>query len=680
MGTSSSRGARTDPQAELERLRARVAELERQADERAALDATRRALTALSVQGDLQRAGLSAAPSALSFEFPDSLDARFLMRLIEETGIYFALIDREGRYLYANEATLRFLGTSARELRGTSAFLAVPPEHRAAALAKLHASAGPSAGESTGVQNEVLDAQGGRHVFLSTIRPQRGEAGELIGFAVFSMDISATQVLARALAESEARLRAVYATMHDPTITIDASGRVLAASDSVETVLGWSPNELLSEGLELLMPEALRLRHQSALAEFRRTGSTSITGRTLEFDVLCKDGGSKTCRLSISRADVPGGDACFTGVLRDETERLRAQRELAQSERRFRGVFEQAFQLVCILGPSGELLDANRTCLAAMGVEESEVLGLPLWDLPGWAWDAGSAARLQDAVAAAQQGRVLRFEVDLRGRDGRSAVIDLSLKPVHDEQGALALLVAEGRDISELKRAQRGETAMLRALAILGESAAMLAHEVKSPITAVNLALRAVASQLGTDQREVLEDLVGRLQRLEHVMQRTLSFSRPLELRPEEFEVEPFLEQLLTELRGEVAGAGIRIASEVRGRHVWIEADRQLAHELVANLVRNSLEAGCGEVQVAARPDAQPGLVRFTVDDDGPGIAPHLREEIFKPFVTTKSGGTGLGLPLCRKVVEQHGGRLALETSPLGGARFAFTLPTPVRS
>jgi rsbT co-antagonist protein RsbR len=627
-------------QLELERLRARVAELERQDDEQAALDATRRALAALSVQGELQRAESGATAPSAGFEFPESLDARFLMRLIEETGIYFALIDREGRYLYANEATLRFLGKSARELRGTNAFLAVPPEHRAAALANLHASAGSAVSESAGVQNEVLDAHGGRHVFLSTIRPQRGEAGELIGFAVFSMDISATQVLARALAESEARLRAVYATMHDPTITIDAAGRVLSASDSVEAVLGWSPNELLSEGLQLLMPEPLRRRHMAALAEFRRTGASSLAGGTLEFDVLCKGGGSKTCRLSISRADVPGGDACFTGTLRDETDRLRAQSELALSERRFRGVFEQAFQLVCILGPQGELLDANRTCLAAMGAEKDEVLGLPLWDLPGWAWDAGSAARLQDAVHAAQQGRTLRFEVDLRGRDGRSAVIDLSLKPVHDGQGALALLVAEGRDIGELKRAQRGETAMLRALAILGESAAMLAHEVKSPITAVNLALRAVAQQLGTDQREVLEDLVGRLQRLEHVMQRTLSFSRPLELRPEAFEVEPFLEQILSELRGEVAGAGIRIECEVRGRHLWIEADRQLAQELIANLVRNSLEAGCGHVLASARPDAQPGLVRFTVDDDGPGIAPHVREELFKPFVTTKSGGT----------------------------------------
>jgi signal transduction histidine kinase len=261
---------------------------------------------------------------------------------------------------------------------------------------------------------------------------------------------------------------------------------------------------------------------------------------------------------------------------------------------------------------------------------------------------------------------------------GRGAVvraIDFSLSPVRDERGAVALLIAEGRDITDLKRAQRAETAMLRALAAIGEQAAVLAHEIKNPVAAVNLALRAVAGQLGEDQKAVIEDLVARMQRLENVMRRTLTFAKPLELKPAAIVPAELIEQVVRNSRTEIVKRGAQVSTAVVPGTIAFEGDRQLLDEVLSNLLKNALEAvgERGQIEISARSSGEE--VVLAIDDDGPGIADSVRATLFKPFVTTKSTGTGLGLAFCRKVIEEHRGVIEASRSERGGARFEVRLP-----
>ena len=187
------------------------------------------------------------------------------------------------------------------------------------------------------------------------------------------------------LARSEALHRALLTNMLDPVVTIDNHGTIQTVSRSTEAVFGWAPEELVGQNVKVLMPEPYHSEHDGYLAHYRRTGETSVLGKTREFPVVRKDGEIIDVELSINRVDVPG-----------------------QKRPLFIGSF---------------------------------------------------------------------------------------------------------RDVTERKRAQKAETSMLRALASIGESAAVLAHEIKNPITAVNLALRAVADKLGEDEQEVLRDLVARMKR-----------------------------------------------------------------------------------------------------------------------------------------------------------------------
>jgi signal transduction histidine kinase len=269
---------------------------------------------------------------------------------------------------------------------------------------------------------------------------------------------------------------------------------------------------------------------------------------------------------------------------------------------------------------------------------------------------------------------VVRDEFAVAGPNGRRFEVDFSITPVRDEQGALIYLIPEGRDITEQKRAQQAETSMLRALAQVGESAAVLVHEIKNPITAVNVALRAVADQLGAEHKVVLEDLATRMQRLQELMRGTLSFAKPVQLKPVPVEARQFLEGCVARLRLLIVRLGADVRVEVAPPDLRLNLDPALFEEVLANLVINALDAQGQGAKVVIRAAQNGEGASVDVDDHGPGIPESKREDIFRPFVTTKTQGTGLGLPICKKIVEAHGGTIDVASAPTGGARFSIRL------
>ena len=486
---------------------------------------------------------------------------------------------------------------------------------------------------------------------------------------------------ARWVESSEVLYRTVLFAVQDPTIVIDDHGGIIAASDSVERVFGYTPAELSGQNIRILMPEPHFTNHDDYLAHYRRTGETAILGRTREFPVIRENGTVVECELSVARGDLSEEQRpLFIGSFRDITDRKRAERVLRDSDARLHAMFDKSFQYFGLLEPDGTVLEINQTALDATGIERGEVIGRKFWDTRWWSLSEDSREQLKDSIERAAQGEFVRFETQYPGPQDEILTIDFSVKPVRNDEGEVVHLIPEGRDITELVQAQRAETAMLRALATIGESAAVLAHEIKNPITSINLALRAVADKLGEDEQSILQELVSRMERLEQVMRRTLSFTRPLNLRRSNILVEDLMDGAIADMLPAAQDAGVVLQREERDEAHIVFADACLLGEVLVNLITNALEAlaepdSTGsriELNITAGPE---GLVRITVDDDGPGIAGSFRDTLFKPFHTTKAKGTGLGLALCKKIVEEHGGTLSAGDSDLGGARFELCLP-----
>jgi len=585
------------------------------------------------------------------------------------------ITDRDLVVLWLNPAAARFLGRAPAACIGRSVCLWLPEQVRREAERGVQLALDPHAPTGLALGGLLRNEQGRELDVEWCLHPLFGPQGAVQGFAVSARDLADRRDVEAQLVRSQNRLQAVVEAMLDPLISIDDHGTVQAANPSVERVLGWPPAELIGRNINVLMPEPHHTAHDGYLAHYRATGRTWILGQTRDFEVRRKDGELILCSLSVSRAELSDGQPVFTGTFRDVTEKRRAERELRDSELRFRGLFENSYEYLGLLTPDGRVLEANRTALEGAGLVREDVIGLYFWDTKWWSSDPELRERVKSAVATAARGEFVRFEARLAGRGGRVLEIDFSLKPLRDEQGRVLMLLPEGRDIGEIKRAQRAETGVLRALATVGESAALLAHEIKNPITAVNLALRAVADQLGEDQQEVLGELATRMQRMEQMLRRTLSFARPLELKRVRLEPRAFVEACLARLASQVARRGARV--ELRAPHELppLLADEQLLEEVLANLVTNALEAQEGAASVVVSLAAAGRELVLAVDDDGPGIPDSVRATLFRPFVTSKPQGNGFGLALSRKVVEEHGGTIQAGPSALGGARFEIRLP-----
>lgn len=259
-------------------------------------------------------------------------------------------------------------------------------------------------------------------------------------------------------------------------------------------------------------------------------------------------------------------------------------------------------------------------------------------------------------------------------RDGRR--LTLSSREIPDRSGRVVLLTDDGE-----ARAVRELLDRHRRLSAMGEMAARLAHQVRTPLAAALL----YASQLATpglsavDQRRFAARTVARLQDLDRTVQEMLSFARGGRPVSEPLRLGSVLAEALQVVEPEL-GPRLKLCVECHADDVEVSGSRTALAGALANLVANSAQAvgGAGTVLVEARATDEAWL-EITVSDDGPGIPAELRERVFEPFYTTRTGGTGLGLAIVRSVAEAHGGTVEAGESRLGGARVMLRLPVRAR-
>jgi PAS domain S-box-containing protein len=342
--------------------------------------------------------------------------------------------------------------------------------------------------------------------------------------------------------------------------------------------------------------------------------------------------------------------------------------------RPFDAVFREARALLCLVNVDGTVLDANTTCLEFGGAERGDVVGQPLWAAPFVTDDHGRELA-RAALTRACAGERARFTLDVDGLESPEPALELELRPVRDERGGVELLVLEGRDVTELRRAREVEEAMTRAFEAMGAGAAFLGHEIKNPLTSVNLALRAVARHLGEDEKLVLDQLSTRIENLEQLVRRTFACVRPMEPTLEACDFEPLVAAALESARPALDEKDSIVQWVGSPEGTRVRVDPQLVRAALVELLQNaaqSLTSG-GHLELEARVEGPFVLLRL--EDDGCGIPAHLRERLFRPFVSGRPDGAGLGLAIAKRDAELCGGTLSLCERASPGACFELRLP-----
>ncbi|MFZ5479449.1 MAG: two-component system sensor histidine kinase NtrB [Myxococcota bacterium] len=364
----------------------------------------------------------------------------------------------------------------------------------------------------------------------------------------------------------------------------------------------------------------------------------------------------------------------------DTRRRLHLQRDarehaLAELEKSRHQLEDMRFALdqaaiVAITDRSGRILYANDKFCEISGYTRGELVGKDHRIVNSGHHPKAFFVEMWRTIAG---GNVWRGEILNRAKDGHRYWVDTTIVPFVGADGRPYQYLSIRTDITERKRAEE-QLRRQEALARLGEMSAVVAHEVKNPLTGIAGALQVISGRLpeGGTERRVVGDILGRIRSLQESLQDLLEFARPRAPRRAPIH----LLSLLRETADFVTADGrfADLAVDVAGSDVVVDADDGQLREAFLNLVLNAAQAMDGKGRIDVSVTAGADACRVCVRDEGPGIPADVLPRVFEPFFTTRARGTGLGLPIVRRTVEAHGGSIAIEC-PGTGTSVTVELP-----
>lgn len=465
-------------------------------------------------------------------------------------------------------------------------------------------------------------------------------------------------------------------------ITDVSSGtpKPLFVSDDLARMLGYEPEEALElDPWRMIAPEELpRLKDM-----FERSMAGEAVPGNFETALLHRSGSRLSVELSQTRSEIDGLRVSVTFVS-DVSSRAATSRALRESEKRFRDLVDGAPDGVAILrGPVVMFLNARAAKL--LGLQDaSQGIGRTITDF----LHPDDRERATTRIRKLLQTGGLDERAEYRSIDGRGEehTVEISSIPIEYQGGPAVLAFA--RDVTERKRM---ELKLLEAdrLTALGVLSAGVAHEINNPLAYVLLNLEYLKRELpkAASDPSRIESLIVRVQDACHGADRVASIVRDLRTfaRGEDTARQPVSLEAVIEAAVNIAYPEIRTRARLERRYHTVPAvdgNAGRLEQVFLNLLLNASQAfpeasdeNDNSIRVSLRSEGDQVIAE--VADNGPGIAPDLLGRIFDPFFTTKpvGVGTGLGLPICRGIVQTHGGEITVDSKPGHGAIFTLTFP-----
>jgi PAS domain S-box-containing protein len=300
----------------------------------------------------------------------------------------------------------------------------------------------------------------------------------------------------------------------------------------------------------------------------------------------------------------------------------------------------------------------------------------------------------EEGRQARREKRDYKLEFRILSPDGTTKYIEVTAHPKFSASGEFVEVISTLIDVTERKRAREeherlrqleSELAHMNRLSMMGELAASLAHEITQPIATARNNARAALNFLQrkpSDLGQVMEALscvVGDADRAGLIIDRMRDHIKKAAPRKHGFDLNEAINEVIVLARSAIAENGVTVQTRLREGLLPVEGDRVQLQQVLLNLVLNAAEA-MSAVDEDARTlwistEQNPAQVLVTVRDSGPGIDPEHIERVFDAFYTTKADGVGMGLSICRSIIDAHGGRLWADANEPRGAAFQFTLP-----
>jgi PAS domain S-box-containing protein len=480
--------------------------------------------------------------------------------------------------------------------------------------------------------------------------------------------------------------RVIVETASDAVVSIDHRGDILLANHATTITFGYELSELIGQPLTILMPEYLRDLHEAGLKRYQETSHRHINWQSTELIGLRKSGEEFPVEVSFGEI-TNNGHRVFTGFIRDISERKRAEEALRASERDLSLIVETIPGLVWCAAPDGELNYLNRRLLDYTGTSPDA------WTQLGWTnlLHPDDAKRTAQAWAhAVATGQPHEAQCRFRRSDGVYRWFQVLGQAARDSEGGvvrwygLLIDIDDRKNMEEALHSSQARLSRAMQTATVGELAAAIAHEINQPLAAVvtngQACLRWLAAEPArmAKAQEAAERIVRDGKEAGEVVRRIRALFKQAALETIDFDLNEVIGEVLHLLNGEITRRRVAVETDLGQDLAPVVGDRVQLQQLVFNLLLNGIEAMDPVVDrpknlfiCSKRPSPETVLVE--VRDSGAGLKDPDR--IFEPFFTTKDNGMGMGLAICRSIIDAHRGRLWAASAEGSGTTFSFSLP-----
>ena len=489
--------------------------------------------------------------------------------------------------------------------------------------------------------------------------------------------------------------RTIVDTAADAIVVIDASGTIRSVNRSFETMFGYEAPDMLGRNVRMLMPEPYASEHDSYLDAYLRTGERRIIGIGREVSGRRRDGTVFPMELSVGEVHTEG-ERLFVGIVRDITDRKAAEAAVRAREAELRSILDTVPDAIIVIDETGVIRSFSPAAERLFGYKADDAIGRNISTMMPSPYRGAHDGYLRRYLHTGER-RIIgigRVVVGLR-RDGSTFPMELAVGEVN--LGGRRLFTGFVRDLTERQRTEKrlqdlqAELVHVSRLNVMGQMASTLAHELNQPLTAVSNYVQAARRMASAGDGppparliEILEKTSAQANRAGQIIRRLREFVAKGDVEKRSERLDKIVEEASALALVGAKDFGVRVTFEFDEALPPVLVDRIQIQQVVLNLMRNAIEAMQSgerrELVLSAR-RGENGMALAGVADTGPGIDPEMAARLFQPFVTTKPQGMGLGLSICREIIEAHGGRLWSAGRPDGGGTiFGFSLPLALQA
>jgi PAS domain S-box-containing protein len=582
----------------------------------------------------------------------------------------------DGRLEFCNNHWLCSTGLACEEAKGSDWTAILHAED----ASRLQQTWQPALANRTTTEAEarIRTADGSYRWYLVRVVPQVAGSGQLLYWYGSATDIHDRKLAEEALRETEAKWRSVFDNAAIGVALTDMTGRFLSVNPAYERILAYSQEELKTLRFLDVTHEAFRTHNSDLIKQ-------CIDGKRQQFQIE---------KLYRRKDGVPIWVRNNVSIIRDRLGAPRFIIALAESImlQRLASIVEEQYDFLAIADLEGRPLYLNRSGQMMVGLDGVEELrdteAMRYFFPEDWPL---MAQIIENAILTSGSWS---GEIRLRHlKTGKPIPVSYQGFRIDDpETGSPANIAIICRDIASRKEAElaaqaaQAELARVNRLTTMGEMAASIAHESNQPLTAI-IANGEACLRLLTHQppdlgkvREILRSVIDDASRAAEITRGIRNMAKKAQSERVPIDVNEVVDKVLALTRGEINVWNVAVRTDLEPGLSRVIADRVQLQQVLLNLIINAVEAmaskqdGLKKLEIITQ-SQQVGHVLVSVKDSGTGVDPEEIQRIFEPFFTTKPSGVGLGLSICRTIVEGHGGRLWATPAEPHGTIFQFTLP-----